>query len=175
MRILLIGPVGSGKSTQAQVLADKLGLPLIMAGGLLRNLAARDSEVGAAVDQAIHHGKLVPDEIVVNTVKNAIDEVEVNGFVADGYPRTIEQLQLFDPHFDQVFFLSLSDTEVKKRLLQRHREDDKPEIIETRLKEYYVHTLEIVKYYKDQGILVEVPANQTIDQIADQIGQNLKK
>ncbi len=171
----MVGPVGSGKSTQAQLLADKLGLPIISAGNLLRNLAATDTEMGRIVNEAIHHGKLVEDHVVVSVIKTAIDEVETKGLISDGYPRTIEQLELFDPHYDQVFFLSLSDEEVKKRLLHRHRQDDKPEIIETRLKEYYGHTLAIVKYYKDQGILIDIPANQTIDQVANQIWQSIKK
>lgn len=173
MRILVIGPVGSGKSTQAQILAGELGIPLIMMGSLLREIASKDTKLGRLVGNKMHRGELVDDEIVVETIREKLKTPDRKGFVVDGYPRTKDQLSMFDPGFDRVFFLSLSDNEIKKRLAKRARQDDKPEVIKARLEAYYQSTLPIIEHYRQLGILTEISAGHPIEEVARMIREFL--
>src|SRR3989338_507134 len=126
MKILLIGPQGSGKSTQASLLAEYLGIPKISTGDIFRKLPK--------VKEILAAGKLVDDETTAEIVKKRLQETDCqNGFILDGYPRNITQKELFDPQFEKVIYLKVPDEELMKRLLARGREDDTPESIRTRL------------------------------------------
>lgn len=174
MRILFVGPVGSGKSTQARLLADHLGIPLIDTGSILRKKAQEKDQGGEIIKEAIRKGVLVDDDIAARVIYERINELDTSkGFVMDGYPRSLEQLKFFDPEFDKVIYLDLPDDLVKERLRKRGREDDTKEVIETRLKSYHQHTYPILKHYRDLGILTEIDASQTIDQIKEGINGSL--
>ena len=170
MKILLIGPQGSGKSTQADLLAQYLNVPKISTGDIFRKLREEDSEEGKRIKQILDSGQLVDDQTTSELVKKRLSEADVQqGFIIDGYPRTVEQLNLFDPQFDKVVYLKVADEEVVKRLLLRGREDDTEELIKTRLDLYNQHTQPILDYYKNQGILVEVDGTGDIQRIQDEI------
>ena len=165
-RILFTGPVGSGKSTQAQLIAKYLNVPMFQTGQIARNLAGETGDLGRRVKRIMESGQLVDDVTIAEVLKQAMSKADLSkGFIIDGYPRSLEQLKLFDPGFDLVFNFKISDEEVLKRLLKRQRIDDTPEAINLRLKIYHEQTAPLTKHYKNLGILKQVNAEDSIENI----------
>lgn len=184
MKILITGPQGSGKTTQAQVLVKKLGACFIGAGDLLRKFAEGDSKDAKMIKTAVENGQLVDDQIIARLVKEKVNREECGqGIVTDGYPRTWSQHELYDPGFDRVFYLDVPDEEVEKRLLDRGRDDDTPELIRERLSWYHKRTKPLLEYYKNLGKLIIINASQplgvsdeqSINRIAVEIEEKVKK
>lgn len=176
MKILITGPVGSGKSTQAKSVAEKFGLHFVSAGDLLRKKALEKTVDGRVAKQAIKEGQLVDDELMGGLVQEKINHNDCkNGFVLDGYPRRVDQLKYFDPQFDKVFYLQVSDEEVIKRLLLRGRSDDKPEVIRERLGVYHHLTEPVLDYYQNQGKLIRIDGEKSIEEISQEIKERLEK
>lgn len=176
MKILLIGPQGSGKSTQAGLLAEFLNLPKISTGDIFRQLAQEDSEEGRQMRQVMNEGKLIDDGTTAKIVGQRLQKDDVrNGFILDGYPRNLAQKELFDPGFNQVIYLKVPDEEVIKRLMARGREDDTLEAIKKRLELYYQQTEPLLDDYKNQGILVEIDGIGNIEEIQQRVRENLQK
>lgn len=174
MKILLIGPQGSGKSTQAKLLADFLKVPYVSTGDIFRNLTRQDSNKGRIIKQILDSGKLVDDQTTSQIVRERVGEEDCkDGFVMDGYPRTLEQLNMFDPSFDKVIYLNVPKEEVVRRLLLRSRADDTEDLINKRLELYYQQTQPLLNYYKEKGILVEVWGLGDIQGIQDEIKKQL--
>lgn len=166
MKILLIGPQGSGKSTQAELLARYLNVPKISTGDIFRQLSG--------VKEILNAGKLVDDKTTAEIVKNRLNQEDCeNGFIMDGYPRTVEQLKHFDPGFDKVIYLKVPQDEVIKRLMNRGREDDTPDLIKTRLDLYNKQTLPLLDYYQTKRILTEIDGMGDINQIQDEIKKSI--
>lgn len=175
MKILITGPQGSGKTTQAEILAKKLNLPFIGAGELLRQFVENGGEGSASVKADLEDGELVDNNIIAQLMKSELSKEDCQkGFVIDGYPRAFSQLQLFAPEYDQVFYLKLSDEEAKKRLLLRGREDDNPEAIEERLKWYHEETRPVLEYYQQNGKLTTVDGDRSVKEVAAEIEGKLK-
>lgn len=174
MKILLIGPQGSGKSTQATILSEKLGVPKITLGEIFRQITTQNSSEGRRVKQVLEAGQLVDDQTAADLIKNRLNENDVKeGFVMDGYPRTLEQANIFDPVFDKVVYLNVPRREVIRRLTQRGRWDDTLELINKRLDAYYLQTEPLLDHYKQKGILSEVQGVGGILQIAQKIREVL--
>lgn len=165
-RILLIGPQGAGKSTQGQLLAGYLHIPHISTGEIFRNLSKEDSKEGERLRAILSSGNLVDDKTTSAIVENRLKKDDSqNGFIMDGYPRTLEQISFFDPGFNRVFYLELSDEEATRRLTNRGREDDTLESIAKRLKLYHEQTDPILNYYQDKGLLKKINAARDIETI----------
>lgn len=175
MKVMITGPQGSGKTTQARILADKLGYCFIGMGDMLRQLAEEDNELGKDVREDLSNGHLVDDNLAARLIKEKMITPECrNGFVTDGYPRTFSQHQLFDPQFDKVFYLKVSNSEAENRLLGRGRADDSVELIRKRLSWYYKETQPLLDYYEKSGKLVIIDGEQPIDRITDEIESILR-
>lgn len=175
MRILITGPQGSGKSTQAQLLASKLSLCFISAGDLVRKAALEKSAEGKLIKGSLSQGLLVDDKIVASLVKKEIAKEECcHGFVLDGYPRNLGQLNFFDPKFDKVIYLDVEDKEVEERLLRRGREDDTPEIIRQRLGLYHQLTEPVLDYYQKMGKLIKIDGSKSIEEVEAEIEEKLR-
>lgn len=173
-KILLIGPQGSGKSTQADLLSRHLGLPKISTGDIFRQLSKQDNEDARKVKEILSAGKLVDDETTAEIVKKRLQEPDVqNGFIMDGYPRNLEQLNLFNPQFDKVIFLDVPEKLVIQRLLKRGRADDTAELIKTRLDLYYKQTQPLLDYYKKIAKLVEIDGSGEAQEIQDEIKKSI--
>lgn len=170
MKILLVGPQGAGKSTQGKLLTQYLNLPYISTGDIFRQLSAEGSVEGERIRQILSAGQLVDDQITSQMVAKRLTQADCqNGFILDGYPRTLEQIKLFDPGFDKVIYLKLSDEEATKRLISRGRADDTPKLIAERLRLYHKQTDSILNYYQNKGILIEIDGKSSFDQIQHRI------
>lgn len=169
-KILLIGPQGSGKSTQAKLLAEFLKIPLISTGDILREKA----EVDETIRQVLNEGHLVDDQTIARIVKDRLSKDDcLNGCVIDGYPRTLEQMRLFDPGFDKVFSLDVPEEIVVKRLMSRGRADDTLELIKRRLDLYYKQTEPLLDYYKKLGILINIRGLGDIETIQQDLRNHI--
>src|SRR3989338_938955 len=141
MKIIFLGNQGSGKSTQARVVAQKLGLPCIEMGQLLRDKAKDDDREGIEVNQALEVGELVPDVLAIKVFKERVAKSDCkNGYVLDGYPRNYAQLEALDLDIDKVFFIQVSDQEGLKRSISRARHDDTLTVLTKRLEVYHKNT-----------------------------------
>lgn len=174
MKILLIGPQGSGKSTQARLLSEYLSVPVISTGEIFRNLSSQETEEGKRVKQILGTGKLVDDETTSKIVEARLKQSDCqNGFIIDGYPRNIEQANTFDPDFERAFYLHIPEEKVLERLLKRGRADDTKELIKQRLDLYYRQTQPLLDYYRSRGILVEIDGRGDIQKVQDEIKKSL--
>lgn len=187
--IVLFGPPGSGKGTQAKILAEKYNLEHISTGDLFRYNIKNNTQLGQEAQTYINHGKLVPDEL---TTEMLIDELKRNsnkkGFILDGYPRTKSQAEALDELLDSIFqtqvdvtlALYVEDEILVKRILKRSEEsgrsDDADEsIIRNRIKEYYEKTAVVSNYYKEQHKLVELDGEGSIEDITAELSKEIEK
>lgn len=174
-KILFLGPQGSGKSTQAKLLAGFFKIPVISTGDIFRKLMQQQRDaLGQMVKKTLEEGRLVDDQTTCTIVRRRLQQPDCErGFILDGYPRTLEQVKIFDPRFDAVFYLDLPEEVAIKRLFRRGREDDTSEIIKMRLDLYYRETQPLLDYYRKLGILKEIKAEGSIESIQSQIQSKL--
>ncbi len=177
MRVLMIAPPGAGKGTQGVVIAEHFGIPHIATGDLLRDHVSRGTELGRAVQERMARGELVPDELVLAMVREALEPLRGGtGYVLDGVPRTMEQARALyeiavelDLTADVALHLQVEDAALVQRLLARAAElgraDDTEDVIRHRLTVYYDVTHPILAWYGERGILVSVDANRTADAV----------
>jgi adenylate kinase len=154
MRIILLGPTGSGKGTQAKFISKMLKLKHIEAGKILRNEARKNK----FIKKLLNEGKLVPDEHVIEIINKKL----TNNFILDGFPRTLKQARALKFMPDLALFLNVNKKNIVKRLLLRKRFDDNKKNIETRYKIYLKKTMPVVDYYKKFKTLKEINGNPSI-------------
>lgn len=180
MRVLMIAPPGAGKGTQGIVIASHFGIPHIATGDLLRDHVTRGTELGQAVRSYLDQGKLVPDEVVLDMVRAALESLDGDGWVLDGIPRTMEQARALyevavelDMTADVALHLRVEEGELVRRLLARAqtqgRADDTEDVIRHRLELYYEVTHPILEWYDERGILVSVDANRPAELVGRHI------
>lgn len=172
MKIIIMGPQGSGKTTQADLLSKKLNLPHISTGNIYRAVAKEDSEIGRKVKNYMDSGDLVDDETTFQIVDRHLGEIK-SDFVIDGFPRTLIQAKRGIFPVGKVFYLQISDQQAIERLLLRKRLDDTPEVIAERLKIYHQDTEPILEYYRKQGKLIEIDGSGTVEEVYNLILQKL--
>jgi adenylate kinase len=182
MRILMIGPPGAGKGTQGGLIAAHFGMPRIVVGDLLRDHVARRTDLGRAVDDHLRRGELVPEEIMLCIVRQALIAAKAagGGYVFDGVPRTMAQARAghkiameLGMSADVAVHLRAGDTELTRRLVARaaleHRSDDTEEVIRHRLELYRQVTEPIVAWYAARGILMSVDAMRPTGEVEREI------
>lgn len=186
MNIIIMGPQGSGKTTQAKILAASLGVVEISAGEVSRQIASEDTVEGKRVKEEMNKGNLVPDNILANRLKQILKSEEISkGFVLDGWPRNKEQLDFLESFLssvnkkiDKVFFIKLPDEIGIERIIGRikteHRTDDTSEAIKKRLLIYHQQTEPILKFYRRQGKLVEIDGSGTIEEVSQLVEKNVQ-
>lgn len=164
MNIIILGPPGSGKGTQAELIAKDLGISLFNAGDLLHYTSKEDTSEGRKIREIMDSGGLVDDKLVLNLVeKHLKGEEHQKSVIIDGFPRSLWQAQNFSSPIDYAIYLKVSDEENKKRLIKRGRRDDEPNLIDKRLGLYHRQTEPILDYYRQKGILIEVDGERPIE------------
>lgn len=187
MRLILLGPPGAGKGTQAQRLVERHGIPQLSTGDMLRAAVKNGTDVGRRAKAVMDAGELVSDAIVNAIVAERIDEADCRkGFILDGYPRTLAQADAVEAmlaergtKLDAVIELVVDDKALVGRIVKRAeeakaagqpvRKDDNPEVFEERLREYYKKTAPLIGYYHAKGMLRHVDGMASIDDVTEAI------
>ena len=181
MNVLLIGPPGSGKGTQGERLAERLGLEHIAAGDLLRAEVSAGTPLGRQVAEMMQRGELVPDVVVLSLLMpKVLAASEENGYLLDGFPRSVEQAlearklaEQASAGPDAVIYLDAPRDELVRRILARAavegRADDTPQTVHNRLEVFDEATAPLVDYYRGRGLLHVVNANQDADAVTADI------
>ena len=189
INLVLFGPPGSGKGTQAQNLIEKYNLKQVSTGDLFRYNIKNGTELGTLAKSYIDKGELVPDQVTIDMLIDDIKKpTETNGFIFDGFPRTAAQTEALEQiveeelnhPIDICLALVVEDEILVQRLLKRgetsgRTDDSNEEIIRNRIKEYYTKTAEVAELYKKQGKYVEVNGVGEIDEIANKLFTEVDK
>ena len=191
MRMILLGPPGAGKGTQAVRLVERLGIPQLSTGDMLRAAVAAGTPVGLKAKAVMDRGELVSDEIVVGIIADRIEEADARqGFILDGFPRTVAQAEAFDAmltekglKLDAVIEFKVNEAELVDRIVRRAREpearggpvrkDDNPGVFKPRLEAYRSQTAPLSAYYQRKGMLKTVDGMKSVDEVTAAIREIL--
>jgi adenylate kinase len=192
LNIVLLGPPGAGKGTQAARLSEDFGLRYIATGNMLRDAVREGTELGQKAKEYMDRGDLVPDDLIIAMIKESLEQGErANGSILDGFPRTERQAQALDQELEELgrtlnaaLLIEVDEQDVVdppkhpercdvdgSRLVQR--DDDKPEVIQHRLQEYREKTAPVIGYYDRQGRLRRIDGSRSQDEVSDQIRATL--
>lgn len=179
MRLLIMGPPGAGKGTQATIICQRLGIPHISTGDIFRANLAQGTALGVEAKKYMDAGEYVPDSVTNNMVRERLKEADAKeGFLLDGYPRTVAQVAELDgmlgsTPLDKVVELTADTDEVVRRLLNRAQEqgraDDTEEVIRRRLEVYEEQTAPLTALYRDRGNLVKVDGLGDVNDVTSRI------
>nr|WP_120491021.1 adenylate kinase [Corynebacterium lactis] len=181
MRLVLVGPPGAGKGTQAAILSEKLGVPHISTGDLFRANIGEGTPLGIEAKSYIDAGNLVPDDVTVRMVESRLAEDDAkNGFLLDGFPRTVGQagelerlLNNLGTSLDAVVQFDVAEDVVVERMLARGRADDTEEVIRNRMHVYENETAPLLDHYADK--IVKIVAEGTVEEINERTMAELNK
>jgi adenylate kinase len=176
-RIVLLGPPGAGKGTQAELLASQLGVPAISTGDMLRQAVASGTELGSKVQGIMASGALVDDATMADVVKDRLAKADaVQGFLLDGYPRTLPQAHTLEgiltgtgQELDAVLLVEVPEEELVRRAVLRMREDDREDVVRERLRVYREKTEPLIGYYRERGLLYPIDGNLPVEQVTSQM------
>ncbi len=184
-RLLLLGPPGAGKGTQAQTLVENLGIPQISTGDMLRAAVAASTPVGKKAQSFMDAGRLVPDEVVIGVAEERLSKDDAaSGFILDGFPRTVPQAEALDKllptlgcKLEKCVAIRVDEQALVTRLLKRAeiegRTDDNEASIRTRMEVYREETAPLVDYYRKKSILAEVDGLGSVPEVASRIAAAL--
>ncbi|MGB9621661.1 MAG: adenylate kinase [Brevinematia bacterium] len=204
MRLLIVGAPGAGKGTQSKLISEKLGIPHLSTGDILRSEISSGSELGKKVKDFVDKGLLVPDDLIADVLLNEISKDKYKkGYILDGFPRNLNQVKIMEDKgilIDKVIFIDTSEEEILKRISGRRvclncgqvyniyynppkvenkcdkcgseliqRDDDKEEVVKSRLRTFRDSTLPVIDYYSKKGILFRINGDKNFDDIKNEI------
>ena len=179
--LIFLGPPGSGKGTQAEILTEKLNYLHISVGDLLRENISNNTELGKQATSYVNSGELVPDALIIELVNSSIQDLQnknlqFKGVILDGFPRTINQAISLDNKIKDlgsiikaVIYLDISDNKIISRLQNRGRNDDKPELIKNRLNVYRKQTEPLLGFYSEKKLLETINGDQALEGVNNNI------
>jgi adenylate kinase len=178
--IALLGPPGSGKGTQAARLRDDLGYATLASGDLLRAAREQRTELGRRAAEYMDRGDLVPDELIVGIVLDAIREAGETPVLLDGFPRSVEQAEALADNgreLSAAILIDVPDDVVERRILSRGqgRSDDNPETVQERLRVYHEATEPLTSYYRDRGLLRTVDGCGDPDEVYERVRRSAEE
>ncbi len=181
MRLLIMGPPGAGKGTQAKVIAERLSVPAISTGDIFRRNVVEETELGREAKRYIDAGDYVPDEVTNAMVRARLAEDDAaDGFLLDGYPRTVSQVDELDEmlkargqELDAVLVLTVNQDEVVQRLLKRARDegrtDDTEEVVRHRQEVFTAQTAPLIEVYGQQGVLIKIDGMGPVAEVTERV------
>ena len=187
MRLILLGPPGAGKGTQAVRIVERFGIPQLSTGDMLRAAVAAGTPVGLQAKAIMERGELVSDEVVLGIIADRLDEPDARqGFILDGFPRTVAQAEAFDAmlaghglKLDHVIEFKVDENALVERIVKRAREtasrgepvrkDDNPEVFKTRLEAYRAQTAPLSAYYRGRDMLTTIDGMQPVDDVTQEL------
>lgn len=178
MKLVLIGIQGAGKSTQGNFLSEEYNIPYLSSGHIFREMAKEKTKMGRWLKETINSGALVPDEKTLEVIFTYLEKPEYeNGYILDGFPRTVVQAEAFKEGVDCVVFLDVSDKEALWRIAGRvsDREDETVHAIKKRIDSFHEFTQPVVEYYRKRDKLVAVDGEQDIDGVFKDVKKQLDK
>ncbi len=179
MRLILIGIQGAGKSTQGNLLSEKLGLPYLSTGHIFRELSKEKTPLGRYVKEVMNAGYLIPDDRTLEIVTEYLHRPEYkNGYILDGFPRTLTQAEAFENGIDKVIYLKVPDKEALWRLSYREegeRLDETLAAIRKRIEQFNQLTKPVLDYYREKGKLIEVDGEKPVDEVFKEILKSIGK
>jgi len=179
-RVILLGPPNSGKGTQARILAERLGVPHVSTGDMLREARDAGTPLGERVKNLLAAGELVDDDTMADLVAERLSREDAReGFLLDGYPRTPRQAEdleriVGDRAIDAVVLIAVPEEVLVQRGLARGREDDSEEVIRRRIRVYREQTEPLVEHYGNKGLVEEVDGDRPIAEVTEQIADVLE-
>jgi adenylate kinase len=185
VNLLVLGPQGAGKGTQAKRISSEHGIPHVSTGEMFRAAQAEGTEFGVRVGEIMASGQLVPDDLTIAMIEERLSQPDAAaGFVLDGFPRNLAQAEALDTmlggigrSLDAIFFFDVPDEVGMERALERasveQRADDTPEVIATRLATYHAETEPVVEHYRATGRLVPLHADRTVAEVWTEISDAL--
>ena len=176
-RLILLGAPGSGKGTQAAILAEAMDIPSISTGQVLRDAVSAGTDLGKKVETILVSGQLVDDTTMEEVVRHRLKVEDCQkGFILDGFPRTVGQVEILDSilgaqdqQVDTVVHIAVPETELVRRALTRQRADDQQDVILQRLEVYREQTQPLIDHYRGRGLLRTVDGDQPIHEVADSV------
>ena len=186
MNLLVLGPQGAGKGTQAKRISSEYGVPHISTGDMFRAEQAAGTELGKRVGEIMATGGLVPDELTIAMIENRLAQPDAaDGFVLDGFPRNLAQAEALDAmlgnigrSLDAILFFDVPDAVGFERALKRaeleNRRDDTPDVIRKRLEIYHRETEPIVEHYRTTGKLIPLHAGRSIEEVWNEVTRSLE-
>ncbi|MGK7944268.1 MAG: adenylate kinase [Microcystaceae cyanobacterium] len=170
---IFLGPPGAGKGTQAHILAEKLEIPHISTGEMLRTAMANQTPLGQKAKAYMDKGELVPDDLLLGLIEERLQQSDaVKGWILDGFPRNVSQAEFLDQWLEKikqfseaVINIEVPDTVLIDRLLARGRADDNEDTIRRRLEVYQAQTAPVINYYQSKGNLHSLNGNQSLAEV----------
>jgi adenylate kinase len=180
-RLVLFGPPGAGKGTQAAALSARLGVPHISTGDIFRAAVASESALGLEAKSYLDRGELVPDEVVIGMIRDRLTQEDTHsGWLLDGFPRTVPQAKALDDlllsisqSLDCVLNLQVANTILVERLLSRGRQDDSEDVIRRRLAVYLEQTAPLIDFYRVRNRLADIDGSLAVAEVTARIQQTL--
>jgi adenylate kinase len=177
MKLVLVGIQGAGKSTQGNMLSEKLKIPYLSSGHIFREMAKDKSPLGRMLKETLNAGMLIPDKLTLEIITEYLKKPEyVNGYILDGFPRTVPQAEAFVGNVDKVIFIDVSDREALWRISGRmsDRQDETLQAIRKRIELFHELTEPVIEYYRDRGQLARINGENDVDQVFADIMDALK-